>query len=545
MQKLFALTSFCFLAACQQASPPAVSEPAVDNTLDVILSGGTVVDGLGNPRFNASVGIKDERIVVISNSGLAGVDAKEVIDVSGLIVSPGFIDNHAHIQTSIHEHPLAENFTRQGITTIIAALHSGDQPWPLDEYASSLVVAPNVGFFAGHTWTRMQVLGLENRAPDHDELQAMRDLVEESMKQGALGLSTGLLYVPANFAETEEVIELAKVASAYGGIYVTHMRNEATGLLDSVNETIRIADEANIPVHINHHKAVGVTQWGWSEQSLALIDAARASGVDIMHDLYPYTASSTKSAVLFPQWALAGGPEAFAKRINDPEQLPVIKEEMREIFLTERTGGDLRRLQFRVLPTDESYNGKTVADMAEDRGLENTVENGIDLVIELQLQGGFSAIFHAMDEQDVIRIMQHPLAMIETDGDPVSYGDGYPHPRSYGAFPRVLARYVRELGVLTLEEAIKKMTSMPADQYNQKDRGRIIAGAYADLVVFDADKIQDQATYTDPHRYPTGIEHVMINGKFVIKSGALTGERPGMWIKGPARPDRVTINSAP
>jgi N-acyl-D-amino-acid deacylase len=194
------------------------------------------------------------------------------------------------------------------------------------------------------------------------------------------------------------------------------------------------------------------------------------------------------------------------------------------------------------LPTDESYNGKTVADMAEDRGLENNVENGIDLVIELQLQGGFSAIFHAMDEQDVIRIMQHPLAMIETDGDPVSYGDGYPHPRSYGAFPRVLARYVRELGVLTLEEAVKKMTSMPADQYNQKDRGRIIAGAYADLVVFDADKIQDQATYTDPHRYPTGIEHVMINGRFVIKSGALTGERPGMWIKGPARPDRVTVN---
>jgi N-acyl-D-aspartate/D-glutamate deacylase len=542
MHKLIALASLCFLAACQDASTPVDSEPADDSAFDVILSGGTIVDGLGNPRFSASIGIKDERIVAISDSGLAAVDAKEVIDVSGLIVSPGFIDNHAHIQTTIHEHPLAENFTRQGITTIIAGLHSGDQPWPLDEYASSLDVAPNVGFFAGHTWTRKQVLGLENRAPDHDELQAMRDLVEETMKQGALGLSTGLLYVPANYAETEEIIELAKVAAAYGGIYVTHMRNEATGLLDSINETIRIGEEADIPVHINHHKAAGVSQWGWSEQSLALIDAARASGLDIVHDLYPYTASSTRSAILFPQWVLAGGPEEFAKRVTDPEQLPIIKEEMREIFMKDRTGGDLSRLQIRVLPSDESYNGKTIADMAEDRGLPNNVETGIDLVIELQLQGGFSAIFHAMDEQDVIRIMQHPLAMIETDGDPVSYGDGYPHPRSYGAFPRVLARYVRELGVLTLEEAVKKMTSMPADQYNQNDRGRIVEGAYADLVVFDADQIQDHATYTDPHRYPTGIEHVMINGRFVIKSGALTGERPGMWIKGPARPDRVTIN---
>lgn len=540
MRMLLALISLSLFSSCQNQSTPE-SVPVDDNTFDVVLAGGTVVDGLGNFRFQADLGIKGDRIIAISDAGLTGADAGEIVDVSGLIVAPGFIDNHAHIQTTIHEHPLAENFTRQGITTIIAALHSGDQPWPLDEYAMSLDVAPNVGFFAGHTWTRQQVLGLENRPPDHDELQAMRDLVEASMKQGALGLSTGLLYVPANYAETEEVIELAKVAAAYGGIYVTHMRNEATGLLDSVNETIRIAEEADIPVHINHHKAVGVAQWGWSEQSLALIDDARARGVDIVHDLYPYTASSTRSAVLFPQWVLAGGPEDFAARVTDPQLLPQIKEEMREIFMNDRTGGDLRRLQIRVLPSDESYNGRTVADMAADRGLPNDVDTGIDLVIELQLQGGFSAIFHAMDEQDVIRIMQHPLAMIETDGDPVAWGDGYPHPRSYGAFPRVLARYVRELGVLTLEEAIRKMTSMPADQYNQNERGRIAEGAFADITIFDADTVQDQATYTDPHRYPTGIEHVMINGQFVIKSGALTGERPGTWIRGPARPDSVTV----
>jgi len=204
--------------------------------------------------------------------------------------------------------------------------------------------------------------------------------------------------------------------------------------------------------------------------------------------------------------------------------------------MNDRTGDDLYRIQFRVLYSDESYNGKRLAELAADRGLPNNLETGIDLIIELQLVGGFSVIFHAMDEQDVIRIMKHPLSMIETDGDPVAYGNGFPHPRSYGAFPRVLARYVRELGVLTLEEAIRKMTSMPADQYNQKSRGRIVEGAYADLVVFDANTIQDEATYVDPHRYPTGIDHVMVNGKFVIRSGALTGERPGMWIKGPARP---------
>ncbi len=544
MRRIALLAATLIVVACQQPPAPESDEPEAEATFDVILTGGTVVDGLGNPRFRADVAIKGERIAAISTETLDGADAVMTVDVSGLIVAPGFIDNHAHIQTRIHEHPLAENFTRQGITTIIASLHSGDQPWPLDEYASSLEVAPNVGFFAGHTWTRKQVLGLENRPPDHDELQAMRDLVEETMRQGALGLSTGLLYVPANFAETEEVIELAKIASRYGGIYVTHMRNEGTGLIDSVNETIRIATEADIPVHINHHKAHGVGQWGRSEESLALIDAARAAGLDVAHDLYPYTASSTTSAILFPQWALAGGPEAFAERIADPERLATIKDEMRRIFMQERTGDDLSRLQIRVLPSDESYNGKTLADMAADRGLPNNVETGIDLVIELQLQGGFSAIYHAMDEQDVIRIMTHPIAMIETDGDPVSYGRGFPHPRSYGAFPRVLARYVRELGVLTLEEAIKKMTSLPADQYNQKERGRIVDGAFADLVVFDAGTIKDEATFTDPHRYPAGIHHVMINGRFVIRSGALTGERPGQWIRGPARPERVAAAAA-
>lgn len=509
--------------------------PVAAQTFDVVISGGTVVDGTGGDRFVADVGIIDDRIARIARDGIDPSEGHLVIDATGLVVSPGFIDNHAHVQQTIAEYPLSENFIRQGITTIIASLHSGDQPWPLEEFASSLVVAPNVGFFAGHTWTRKQVLGMENRDPTAEELDEMRALVDAAMREGALGLSTGLLYVPANFAKTEEVIALAKVAAEHGGIYVSHMRNEASGLLESVAEVIRIADEADIPAQINHHKAVGVAQWGWSEKTLAMIDSANAAGLSVTHDLYPYTASSTGSSILFPQWALAGGADAFAERVADPQTRERMEDDMRFIFTTDRVGSDISRIQFRVLPSDPSYNGMTLADYAADRGLPNNLETGIALAIELQLKGGFSAIYHAMDEADVIRIMQHPLAMIETDGDAVGYGIGYPHPRSYGAFPRVLGRYVRELEVLTLEEAVKKMTSLPAQWLGRTDMGVLAEGYRADIAVFDPTVISDRATYTDPHQYSVGVTDLLVNGIPVMLGGGLTGERPGRWIRGPVR----------
>ncbi len=513
--------------------------PAAAQAYDVLITGGTVVDGTGAPRFEADVAVADGRIVRVSRTRLDPASARMVIDAGGRVVTPGFFDNHAHVQQTIALFPLAENFLRQGITTISASLHSGDQPWPLEAFASSLEMAPNVIFWAGHSWIRKRVIGLENRDPTPAELEEMKALVAQSMREGAMGLSTGLLYVPANFARTEEIIELAKVAAAYGGIYVTHMRNEASGLLASVAEVIRIAHEAEIPAQINHHKAAGAAQWGWSEKTLAMIDSANAAGLSVTHDLYPYTASSTGSSILFPQWALAGGAEAFAARVRDPQTRARMEEDMRFIFTTDRVGSDISRIQFRILPSDPSYNGKTLADYAADRGLPNDLETGIDLAIELQLAGGFSAIYHAMDERDVIRIMRHPLAMFETDGDAVGYGLGYPHPRSYGAFPRVLARYVRELEVLTLEEAIEKMTSMPARWLGQQDMGVVAEGMRADLAVFDPNRIRDRATYTDPHRFSEGIEYLLVNGEPVILHAGLTGAKPGRWIRGPARPDRV------
>jgi len=518
------------LAGCAQEE---VSEPAYD----LLIRGGTVVDGSGEAGFQADVAIRGDRIVRVDRNGIPADEAAQVLSAEGLVVAPGFIDNHAHIQTTIHQHPLAENFTRQGITSILASLHSGDQPWPLDEYMASLEVAPNVGFFAGHTWIRKRVLGMENRAPNAEELEEMKGLVAEAMEHGALGLSTGLSYIPAKYADTEELIELAKVAARYGGIYSSHIRDEATGVLESVEEVIRISTEAGLPGQIQHHKVRGEPQWGWSEKTLAMIDSARARGLDIKHDFYPYTGSSSGSRVLFPEWARVGGASSLAARLADPETRARLEPEMRNFFLYVRTGNDIARIKFRSVPSDPRYEGKTLADLAADRGLPITVDSGVQLVIELQLKGGFDMIYHSMNEEDVKRIMRHPYAMVCTDGNPEGYGLGHPHPRSYGTFPRVLGRYVRELNVLTLEEAIRRMTSLSAEQIGQHERGRIAENMYADVTVFDPETIEDLATYMVPHQYSIGIRHVVVNGVLVMRNGALTGAKPGRVLKGPARPE--------
>jgi N-acyl-D-aspartate/D-glutamate deacylase len=502
---------------------------------DVVLRGGTVVDGSGSPAFRADVAIRGDRIARIVRDGLPRGSGRVELDATGLTVAPGFVDHHAHISTTIHQRPLAEQFVFQGITTLVASLHSGDVPWPLGAYMDSLRTALNIGFFAGHSWARKEVLGLANRGPTPAELARMKSLVDQAMRDGALGLSTGLLYVPANYATTEEVIELAKVAASHGGIYVTHMRDEARGLLESVREAIRIGTEAGLPVQINHHKAAGAGQFGWSAVTLAMIDSARARGLDVKHDLYPYAAGSTGSSVLFPQWALAGGPDSLRARVSDGAVRSRLETEMVDRMRQDWAGEDLSRIQFRELFSDHRYDGKTLADLARDRGLPVSAVSGVQLAIELQLKGGFTAIYHMMDEADVVRIIRHPQAMFETDGDPIGFGQGFPHPRSYGAFPRVLARYVRELKVITLEEAVRRMTSLSMEQLGQPDRGLLREGQLADLVAFDASRVADLATYQDPHRLSVGMVHVLVNGVPVLLDGSLTGSKPGRIIKGPAR----------
>ncbi|MEO8450602.1 MAG: amidohydrolase family protein, partial [Gemmatimonadota bacterium] len=400
-----------FAALLLSSPAAAVQRAGSAPRYDVVFRGGTVVDGSGGPRYRADVAISGDRIARIAQDGLPKGSGRLELDATGLIVSPGFVDNHAHIATTIHERPLAENFTFQGITTILASLHSGDVPWPLKAYMDSLRTAPNIGFFVGHSWARTKVLGLANRAPTPKELERMKLLVEQGMREGALGLSTGLLYVPANYAKTEEVIELAKVAARYGGIYVTHMRDEARGLLESVREAIRIGAEAGLPVQINHHKAAGAGQFGWSVTTLAMIDSARARGQDVKHDLYPYAAGSTGSSVLLPPWALAGGVDSLRARAADPGVRARLETEMLDRMRSDWCGEDLSRIQFRELFSDRRYDGKTLADLARDRGLPISAATGVQLVIELQLKGGFSAIYHMMDERDVVRIMRDPNAM--------------------------------------------------------------------------------------------------------------------------------------
>jgi len=495
---------------------------------DLVLRGGIVVDGTGASRFVADVGIIGDRIGAIAER-IPARRATTVIDVSGLIVAPGFWDNHAHLVT-LEEHPDAENFIRQGITTILAPLHSQDQPFPLDEYMDRVRMAPNVGLFAGHTWIRKRVMGLDNRAPTTEELAWMRALVDSSMQQGALGLSSGLEYVPATFATIDEVVALAEVAAPYGGIYVTHMRDEGARVLEAIHETLEVGRRARIPVQVNHHKVTGAVHWGDTERTLAMFDSASEAGQEVVHDVYPYTAFSTYSDLLFPAWALAEGAEAFASRIRDPSTRARIVAEMGTIFL-QQTGAGPQSVQFRELASDPEMQGKTLADYLNARGRPATIDEGIEALIELQLEGGFIGVFHGMSEDDVTRIMKHPTAMFETDGDLVQPGTGFPHPRSYGSFPRILAKYVREEGVLTLEQAVRKLSALPAAWLHQSERGTLEVGMIADVVVFDADEIQDRAEYTDPHHYSDGVLHVVVNGKLVLEDGTMSGARPGRFLE--------------
>ncbi|MEZ4415940.1 MAG: amidohydrolase family protein [Gemmatimonadota bacterium] len=500
---------------------------------DLVLKGGTVVDGTGAPRFVGDVAIRADTIAAVG-ANLATAAAARVLDVTGLVVAPGFWDNHAHLVT-LEEHPAAENFIRQGITTILSPLHSQDQPFPLDTYAARVQMAPNVGLFAGHTWIRKRVMGLADRAPSSRELEWMRALVDSSMQQGALGLSTGLEYVPAAYADADEIVALAEVAAPFGGVYVTHMRDEGAGVMESVRQTLDVGRQAGIPVQINHLKVTGAAQWGWSERILALLDSASQAGTEVAFDMYPFAAYSTYSDLMFPAWALADGPDAFARRVADPATRARLVREMLDLF-PRQTGPGPGTIQFREVTGRPELTGRTLADFLADRGRPPTVPEAVDALIELQLEGGFIGIFFGMDEADIDRFMRHLGAMFETDGDLVEPGVGYPHPRSYGSLPRVLGHYVRERGVLSLEEAVHRMTEMPAAWLAQERRGTLAAGRAADVVVFDPVAIANRSEYTDPHHYAEGVVHVLVNGAFVLEQGAMTGARPGRFLERGRRP---------
>jgi N-acyl-D-amino-acid deacylase len=507
----------------------AAAPLAAQQQYDVLIRGGTVVDGTGAPGYAADVAILGDRIARVSRTPIDPALARRVLDARGRIVAPGFIDAHAHVE-SLDERPLAESFLRQGVTTVVYAPDGGMPSLPLRTHVDRLRAAghaPNTTFFAGHNTIRSRVMGSANRAPTAAELEEMKALVAAAMADGAIGLSTGLRYVPGTYSTTDEVIALAQVAARAGGIYASHMRDEGAGSLDAVREVIRIAREAGLPAQVSHHKLMGQPQWGQSVQTLALVDSARAAGLDVTIDQYPYDATSTGTAVLFPTWALAGGGDSLRARLADPATRARIEQGIRETIVEERGGGELSRIRIARYGPNPAWNGKTFADIAAERGRQPDMDFAVALAVEIQTAGGASGVWHVVHEDDIRRIMKHPWTMISSDGGIGVPGHGHPHPRNYGAHARLLGRYVREWQVLPLEEAIRKMTSLPAMRIHQPDRGRLADGAFADVVVFDAATIIDRATYEDPHQFAVGVDHVLVNGTLVLHDGSLTGAKPG------------------
>jgi len=512
-----------------QSTRPAVARPSASRPqFDVLLRGGIVIDGTGAKRRRADVAISGSRVAKVATT-IPTALAKRVIDVTGMIVAPGFIDPHAHI-TAIASHPDAENFLRQGITTIFNSLHSLDQPYPLRAFLDTLHVAPNTLWSAGHTWARTRVMGRENRAPTGVELDSMRALVSRAMDDGAFGLGTGLEYIPATYAKTDELIALARASIRPGALYVTHLRDEGSTLMPAIREAITVGASAKLPVHISHIKSTGAENWGQSRAALALVDSVNRRGAKVSFDVYPYAAYSTYSDVLFPAWALADGPDSVFARTRNAGTRARMHEEMKPIFLAQ-TGGTAASVQFRDSKVAPEFAGRTLADYLRAKGKPETIDNVVDALIDLQAAGGFTAIVHAMSDRDIDAFLSHPAATVSTDGDLVTIGQGFPHPRSYGAFPRVLSLYVRDRHLLTLEAAIAKMTRVPAQILGLTNRGLLKVGANADIVVFDEARIADKATFTDPHHYSEGVSYLFINGTAVLDSARTTGARPGVAIR--------------
>ena len=500
---------------------------------DLIIRGGKVVDGSGNPWYHADIAIKNDRIAEIGQ--LSNHEAKRVIDAHGLVVAPGFIDPHTHALRGIFEVPNAESALLQGVTTLTEG-NDGSSPYPIDRHYAdidNLRISPNWAVFVGQGTIRQRVIGFGLRKATPDEMERMKQMVRDAMEQGALGISTGLFYVPGSFTSTEEVIELSKVAAEYNGIYISHIREEAAQLIDSVQETIRIGEEANIPVQITHHKVIGVENWGASIESLRLVDEARKRGVDVTIDQYPYTASQTSINALIPQWAQAGGREEMLSRINSAETYSTIKNEVVAKILYDRGGGDPKNVFISRNSWDPDMAGKNLAELAIDAGLEPTPENAADVVFDIIRGGGATAVYHAIGPEDVDRIMQHPATAIGSDGPVGVFGEGAPHPRQYGTFARVLGLYVRERKILSLEEAIRKMSSQSARRLGIHDRGLITKGYFADIAIFDSDEIVDKATFENPHQYAIGTKFVLVNGTVVVENGQHTGARPGRILHGP------------
>ncbi|MFT3784985.1 MAG: D-aminoacylase [Tepidisphaeraceae bacterium] len=539
-----------------------VSIASTASAYDYVIRHGKVIDGTGNAWFYADVGIDKDRIVALGD--LSAAPATKTFDAAGLVVAPGFIDVHTHVDDDILQHPLAENFVRDGVTTIVSG-NCGSSVLDVAKFFDDVRKtgsAVNNATLIGHNSVLRKVKGPIAAKLTSQQLEQAKQIVDQAMRDGAVGFSTGLIYTPGQWSDTEEIIELAKVSAKYGGIYASHMRSESTKILDAIDEALRVGREAKCRVEISHFKlptdvAVtlgrGKTVDAGSDVTLAKVHAARAAGQEVWVDQYPYTASSTSLSTLLPDRILENGPDAAKKLLADRAERAKVLEEMRKAHEVVRHRTDMSFAVVASTPFGKGkFNGKSIKQVAQMLKLQKQNPSGAELIgadalpevtmaeqydaaIEIYLNGGGSGVFHTMDEAEVANILRDPLVGVASDSGIRVVGSGVPHPRGYGTNTRILGRYVRELKVITLEDAVRKMTSQPATAFRFADRGVIRVGAFADLTIFDPDKVIDQATFEQPHQFPLGIRTVIVGGQIVFDGEKMTGAKPGEVIEGPGK----------
>lgn len=527
-----------FLKATVGTGVIGVRKVLSQQRFDLVLRGGSVLDGSGAPARRADVGVIGSRIASIGD--LSGAEAVRTLDVSGLTVSPGFIDVHTHSEDELLTNPLAESKIRQGVTTELLGMDGGSfEPGVFGDELQALEdagIALNAGSFVGQGTLRRQVMAMSDRAATAAEIAEMQQLAASALRQGALGISSGLEYTPGGFASTEEIGELCRVMAETDGLYATHMRNEDDRVLEAVEEAIAIAERGEVGLHISHLKCQGRRNWDKVDDVFRMIDRAEARGVSVTFDRYPYVAYATGLSNLMPLWSREGGTERFIARLQDPDVWPRIRQAMADKI--ELLGSwDAVMISSVRRPDNTSFQGRSIAEIVADIE-KDPFDFTRDLIIEEANRVGIVAF--GMGEETTARILAHPKCMPASDGSALAtYGElasGNPHPRSYGTFARVLSKYVREMNVMAVEEAIRKMTSLPAERFSLPERGRLAEGYFADIAVFDPETVDDEATFAEPHQYATGFEAVIVNGKLVLEGGERSEELPGIVLRGSITP---------
>ena len=497
---------------------------------DLLIRHARVVDGTGNPWYRADVAVKDGRIAAIGR--LQGATATRTVDARERVLAPGFIDCHTHVEGDIDKIPGADNYARDGVTTLVTG-NCGDSEVDLGAWFAKLEkmgIGLNLASLAGHNDIRKRVMGTANRQATPEELAKMRALVEQAMRDGAAGFSTGLIYIPGTYATTAEVVELARASARYGGLYASHMRDEGAHVLEAIEEAVKVGREAGCRVELSHFKIDNRRRWGSSDKSLALVEKFRREGVDVTVDQYPYDRSSTNLGITLPSWALADGLEKIKQRLADGATRARIAREMRA-KLKQLGQKDYSYAMVASCPFDHALEGKTIAEITLQKGRGKKVDRQIQVILDLVAQGWVGMVYHSMSASDVERIMRYPNTAVISDGGIHEFGVGKPHPRSYGSNARVLAEFVRGRGVLTLEDAVRRMTSLPARTFDFRDRGLVREGYWADLVLMDPARVRDMATFEQPHQYSEGFDLVLVNGQAVVEEGKMTGARPGRILR--------------